>query len=609
METFYPALGRRAKRNGILFAVCVGSGNGSCYELFAMKTISQDQFVEFMSGALPELISSITRGDSDSVASGRVSLPQFWALHYINQSEKLTVNELATALHHGKSSTSALLNRLEDAGLIRRERGSADRRIVHVSLTAKGKELIRQVEENRKSGIRKTYGCLTDTERASHKKMLEKILAQSRKLAVVALLGAALSSFAQEPVKSYTLEESVHIGLKRSLAVANAARRRGIADAKKKRAFSEALPNLTGLADYSLYDADNLTDSGSTRLGAEASWQIFSGGRTASAIRASKTYQQLTADQERRVQATQVRDIALAYHEVQLAQAQVEVREQSVRQLKDFESNARKKYDAGTATEFAWLSAKVALSNEEPKLIAARNQLSLSKAAFRNLTFIDDADFTLSDPLEFVPVKVDLDRALALGLQKRPELLEKAASVSLRKEDISQQKSGYYPRIDLVAAYNMYDPDPYGFIPGSGSDGWTPHWNAGIRASWKLFDGGLRRANVSESKLNMAIEQDEYTDLRRSVELEIRTQWLRGRDSAEVIKSTTESVGLAERALEIARARFDAGVGTNLEVTQANLELSDARLSRFVALYEYMNAVAGMKYAVGILLEEYYGNK
>lgn len=562
-----------------------------------------------MSAALPELISAITRGDRDSVAMGKVSLPQFWALHHINQSGKLTVNELAMALHHGKSSTSTLLNRLSDAGLVQRERGKTDRRIVYVSLTDQGKELIRKVEENRKIGIRKTYGILTETERASHKKMLEKVLKQSRKLAGIALVGLALSSFGEEPVKSYTLKESIRIGLKRSLTVANAARQREIAKAKKKQAISEAMPNLTGLADYSLYDAENLTESGSTRIGAEASWLIFSGGRIASAIRASKTYQQLTADQEQRIQATQVRDITFAYHEVLLAQAQVDVRKLSVQQLKDFESNAREKYEAGTATEFDWLSAKVALSNEEPKLIAAQNQLSLSKVAFRNLTFIDDADFTLSDPLEFVPVKVDLDRALALGLQKRPELLEKAGSISLRKEDINQQKSGYYPRIDLVAGYNLYDPDPYGFIPGSSTDGWQDHWNAGIRASWKLFDGGLRRANVSESRLNMAIEQDEYTDLQRSVELEIRTQWLRGRDSAEVIKSTTKNVTLAERALEIARARFDAGVGTNLEVTQANLELSDARLARFVALYKYMNAVTGMKYAVGILLEEYYENK
>jgi len=572
-----------------------------------MKTISKDQFTDFMSEALPELISSIMREDTSAVASGKISVPQFWALHYINAAGKLTVNELASALHRGKSTTSALLGRLADSGLVRRKHSTADRRIVHISLTPKGVELVELLVENRKDGIRKTYGSLSGTERALHQQMLEKILKHSQKITMVvfALIAATLSAAAQKEVKSYSLDESVRIGLKRSLVVANAAREREIAQATKKRALSGAYPKLTGLADYSLYDAEDLTDSGSSRVGAEASWLVFSGGRTISAIRASRAFQQLTADQERRIQATHVRDIAFSYHEVQLANAQVEVLEQSVRQLKDFEANTRKKYDAGTAAEFDWLSARVALSNEGPRLIAARNQLSLAKIAFRNLTFIDDTVFELSDPLEYTAVEVDLDEALALGMQKRPELLEKASAITLRKEDISQQKSDYYPRVDLFAAYNYYNPDPYGFIPGSDSDGWNDHWSAGVRASWSLFDGGARRANVSESKLNMAIEEDEYIDLRRTVELEIRTHWLRGRDSAEVFNATTESIGLAERALKIARTRFDAGLSTNLEVTQANLELSDAQLARFVALYEYMNSVAGMKYAVGILLEEY----
>ncbi len=572
-----------------------------------MKTIPKDQFVEFMSEALPELISSIMREDDSAVSKGHISVPQFWALHHINEAAQLTVNELAKALNRGKSSTSALLNRLFRSGLIRRVPCTTDRRIVHVSLTPKGAKLINQLIENRKTGIRDTYGSLTGAERAMHKAMVEKILEHSRKLTAIALVlaGTALSAPAQEPVKSYTLDESVRIGLKRSLVVANAARKRAIAKATQKRALSDALPKLTGVADYSLYDPENLTDSGSSAVGVEASWKIFSGGRTVSAIRASKAYQQLTADQERRIQASQVRDIAFGYHEVQLAHAQVEVLEQSVRQLKDFEAVTRQKHEAGTASEFTWMSAKVSLSNEEPRLIAARNRLSLAKIAFCNLTFIDDDEFELSDPLHYAPVAVDLDAALALGLQKRPELLEKASAITLRKEDITQQKSDYYPRVDLVAGYNYYNPDPYSFIPGSTADGWQEHWNAGVRASWNLFDGGFRRANVSESKLNMAIEEDEYIDLRRTVELEIRTHWLRGRDSAEVIHATTESIGLAKRALAIARTRFDAGLSTNLEVTQANLELSDAQLARFIALYEYMNAVTGMKYAIGTLLEEY----
>ncbi|MBT8045912.1 MAG: TolC family protein, partial [Pontiella sp.] len=502
---------------------------------------------------------------------------------------------------------SGLVRRLERSGLLKRTRCRKDQRVVHITLTVKGARLIEEAIVNRRQGIQNTFAPLTGAERGQYKSIMEKILQHGIRLTVLVLTCASTTLFAaeQQPVKRYSLDESVRIGLKRSLTVANAAREREIAAATRQRALSDAFPKLTGIADYSLYDADNLTDSGSRTVGAEASWQVFTGGRTISAIRAAAAFKQLTAYQERRVRETQVRDIALAYYLVQLAKAQVDVRVQSVKQLAEFETEAKKKYDAGTVSEFDWLSAKVAWANEKPRLITTENDLSLAMERFRNLTYIDDAVFELSDPLAFIPMELELNEAIASGLRKRPDLLEKVSAVELRKEDINQQVSDYYPRVNLFANYNYYKPDPFSFLPGSSTDGWQDHWSAGVRASWSLFDGGSRKADLSESKLNMAIEEDEYRDMRRAASLDIRTQWLRARDAKEVIDAAGETVALAERALAIARTRFDAGLSTNLEVTQANLELNDARLSRSQALYEYIVAVTGIKYAAGMLLEEY----
>jgi len=556
------------------------------------------------------LISSIMREDTSAVAEGKISVPQFWALHYISQQDGLTVNELSTALNRSKSSTSGLLQRLEKSDLVKREHSETDRRVVHITLTPKGQDLIEQLVANRKQGIRNTYSALTAPERAQHMQMLEKILKNSAKALSIVLLATALPLSARAQTNNtYTLDESVRIGLKRSLTVANAARLREIAAARRKGALSEALPQLSGIASYTrnfpeeIGGIENFSGREAQALGAEATWQIFAGGRTISAIRAAKAYKQLTAYQERRIKETQALNIALGYYQVQLAKAQVDVLTQSVRQLADFEAETLKKYEAGTVSEFDWLSAKVSLANERPHLIAAENEQRLAMEQFRNLTYIDDETLELSDPLKFIPIKVNLDNAIALGLSKRPDLHEKASAVTLRKEDISQQRSDYYPKVGLFAGYRYENPSAFQFI--TGQEGWQDSWNAGARATWSLFDGGMRRANVAESKLNMAIEEDELHDMERAVSLEIRTQWLRGRDAAEVIEATTETVDLATRALDIARTRFDAGLSTNLEVTQANLERSDASLARSRALYEYMVAVTSMKHAIGILLEEY----
>lgn len=570
-----------------------------------MKTISENQFVDFMSEALPELIASVMRGDNTILSKGQISVPQFWALHYIAREKDLTVNGLAERLHRSKSSTSALLQRLENSELIKRSRSRTDQRVVLITLTAKGKRLTEKLEKSRKQGISQTYSSLTATERTQHQKMVKKVLNSARNTALLAILFTSLlPSASRAQTNTYTLSESIQIGLKRSINVANAARDREIAREKQRAALSGALPHLGAIADYSLYDADNFTDSGTTTAGLEASWEIFSGGRTISAIRAARAYKQLTFYQERRIRETQARDIALSYYRVQLAKAQVDALSRSVKQLADFEDDTRKKYEAGTVSEFDWLSSRVSLANEHPRLISAENELSLSKEAFRNFTYIDDELFELTDPLEFIPVSVDLDSAISTGLRKRPELLEKNSALDLRKEDVKQQKSNYLPSASLFANYNYSDPDPFGGFTGTPGESAT-HWSTGIRATWNLFDGFLREANVGETKLNLAIEQDEYRDLLRYVSLDVRTAWLRGRDAAEVIAATAETVSLAERALTIARSRFDAGLSTNLEVTQANTELSDARLARAVALHEYMRAVTGIKYAMGILLEEY----
>ncbi|WP_372846922.1 MarR family transcriptional regulator, partial [Pontiella sp.] len=259
-----------------------------------MKTISQEQFIEFMSEALPELVSSVMCEDTGAVAKGDISMPQFWALHYIDQLGELTVNQLASELNRSKSSTSALLQRLEKSGMIKRERGTQDQRVVHISLTAKGKKLVDRLVANRKQGIRKTYSTLTPTERTQHMQMIQKIMKHARNAALVAALLLPTLSMAQT-TNTYSLDESIRIGLKRSISVANAAREREIAGAVRKRAISQAMPKLTGTANYTSFDSDNISGSESKGVGAAASWEIFSGGRTLSAIRASKSYRELTA--------------------------------------------------------------------------------------------------------------------------------------------------------------------------------------------------------------------------------------------------------------------------------------------------------------------------
>lgn len=565
--------------------------------------MSQDEFVDFMADALPRLMGALLREDGGAVAKGQLSVPQFWAMQQLHEHDMLTLNQLAEQLNRSKSTASGLIDRLEKRGMVKRSRCTHDRRIVHLSLTKKGTLMMKKANDFRKNGIRKTYGALAREERAQYSALVSKIL---KTLSVFLLAPSLLLSSAHaEERPSYTLQQAIEMGLERSVSVMNADRTRQIADEQKRRALAGALPNISVGANHTLANKENLLNQdGTTSISAEAAWQIYSGGRVLSAIRAARAYDKLTMEQERRIRALHANAISLAYYGVKLAEAQVKVRALSVEQLTLLEKETKEKYEAGTIAEFDWLRARVDLANEKPQLIAAQNKLSLAREEFRNLTYLDVDDFTLSDPLEYKPLELPLDLALSVGLQKRPELFEQESTIELRYQDIKQKKSEYLPKIDLFASVNASDPDPYRGFGGAQRDPWGEYWTAGIRARWTLFDGGLRKADLAEAKLNRLIEQDNFTDLKRSVKQDIRSQWLRCRDSAEAIAATEESIALAERSLEIAKSRYDSGLGTYLEFTQANLDLSDARLVRLSALSEYMKATTGLKYATGTLLKE-----
>lgn len=416
------------------------------------------------------------------------------------------------------------------------------------------------------------------------------------------LLPAALGAQAEPP--AYTLEECIRIGLERAVSVQNAARDREIAEASMKQARSQALPQIDLAARYTRTDGetapfvsgdvkqDNL--SGSVTL----SQTLYEGGKVRAAIRAAGAYRGYTAELKTQKEAALVRDIHRAFNGILLAQANVAVREESLAQLEAFADQSRQKYEAGTASEFDRLTAQVRLANERPLLIEARNALAVAKESFRNLIVLDDADYTLNGTLDYVPFDADLSGLLKQAAAARPELRAQDRLIDLRREDLTVARGGYKPVVSAEAVYSQENPDRY----DSTRDEWEDYWQAGVSAKWALFDGGRRRGDVMEKALELAKTEALRDDLRRGVALEVTAARLEMLAAREVIAGAEENVRLAEKALEIARTRYDAGLGTWLEFNDSNLALNTARLNYFQALEKHLRAVTDLNYAAGTLL-------
>ena len=405
-------------------------------------------------------------------------------------------------------------------------------------------------------------------------------------------------------VPVYTLEECVEMGLREAAAARNAERDARIAVTRIGQVRAQLLPDLKAKGGYTRldevpeYESDGEMEptgrEDNYAAGVEVSQLMYSGGSVGAALKAAKLYREIAQTRIRQTENELVRDIQVGFNDILLADEQVKVQEASLAQLEDLLKQAEARRRQETASEFDVLTARVKVANERPVLILARKRAELARAAFRSLVHLEPEEFALAGELALEASERTLAEWQELGLEQRPELLELRHFLGMRQADIRAEQGGYLPQIRAFANYEGTNPES-----GSARDEWEWGWTAGVTAEWDLFDGALRRNRIAEKRLELEKEQETLADTERQVLLEIQTHYLDLKQAEETVAASAETVALAEKSLEIARTRYENGLATYLDYTDANLALNVARVTRLLALHEHMNALARLRQASG----------
>ncbi len=408
----------------------------------------------------------------------------------------------------------------------------------------------------------------------------------------------------QEPV-ALTLEACVRYGLAHSTATRLARLDEDIARTQVGQAGSLALPQVKLDAMYRRLDEVqeiNLGD-GAVPLGnldnyevtAGVSQLLYGGGQVGAALRAARLAREHADAARRTTEAGLVRDITVQFYGLLLADERVAVQAASVEQLRAYARQTEDRQRHGAVSEFDLLTAQVRLANEQPKLIEARNQRELARAAFATL-LNHPGPVAVTGQLEQATQDLALDDMAQLALEQRQELRGSSIRVGLGREDITSARSEGLP--SLRAFFNYHGANAYQFV--SFEDDWEWHWNAGLTLSWNIWDGNLTRQAVRQKRFAFEQREAEYEAARQAVLLEVRQAYLALVHARELLAASGDSVALAERALEIARTRYETGLSTYIEFTDANLALSTARLARAQALHDHAVALAQVAFACGM---------
>ena len=128
-------------------------------------------------------------------------------------------------------------------------------------------------------------------------------------------------------------------------------------------------------------------------------------------------------------------------------------------------------------------------------------------------------------------------------------------------------------------------------------------WYMGLGMSWNIFDNNVTQAKVKQSEAATLKAEENAQSLRENSDLEVRTAYLNLNAAAQSIDTAKVAVEKAKEDYKSAQVRYTAGVGTNLDVMDAESKLTTAQSNYYNALYQYNSSKADLDRAMGIMVD------
>ena len=321
---------------------------------------------------------------------------------------------------------------------------------------------------------------------------------------------------------------------------------------------------------------------------------IYDFGKTPTQVKIQKYNFDSSRSDLENVSEQIVFNVRQAYYGVLQAKRNREVSAESVKQFEQHLEQAKGFFEVGTKPKFDVTKAEVDLGNAKLNLILAENALRLAIVNLNNSFGVPDApEYTLDDNLSFQKYNITLEGALSKAFQERPDLKSVVAKRQASESSIDLAKTGYYPVLTGNAAYSW-----------SGERFPLEHgWDVGAALSFPIFSGYLTKYQVQEAKATLNVLKANEESVKQTVISDVQQAFLNLTAAEERIPTAKLNVEQAQENLDIANGRYSAGVGSPIEVTDAEVSLITAKTSYIQALYDYRVAQASLEKAMGIAVQ------
>lgn len=417
-----------------------------------------------------------------------------------------------------------------------------------------------------------------------------------------------------------TLEQALTLALEKNRDLRTARLEVERADARVREAWGYALPSIdlsgryTRALERPVFFLPDFANPGSNRTVAVEIGTAHAFDMTLSArqtlfnstvivgVGAANVYSDAARELARGKEVETVANVRKAFYGALLAGEVRSLMRANLANAEENLANVRTMAGQGLVSEYDELRAVVGVDNLRPEVIRAENNYALALDNLRSMIGIEITDsIDIAGSLELIPFPEDVatgavDRVKELN----PSLQAMRLQVLVNEAFVSAEKSNYLPtlsafgNVQYQAAKNSFAISTADFFRSA---------QVGLTLSFSIFQGLQTNARTDQASVEVRKSEEQLARMETTLRTAAHSAVLQLRQARQRVDAQARTVEQAERGYRIATTRFVNGSGTQLEVNDAQLALTQARVNRIQAVFDYLIASADLDYLLGRMPE------
>lgn len=452
-----------------------------------------------------------------------------------------------------------------------------------------------------------------------------------------------------EAPKSFMLEQCIQYALENSINVQNAIVDQQIAQAKVRDIRGQGLPQISGSASivdnpklprfFTTYTgpqgivdlskvpgiqvgdvvaATNFFQLKSSGTASVTANQILFNGSYILGLQAATVYKSLSEKSTNQTREQLIQQVIKAYYNVLINRERLDLFTNNIARVDSLLRNTEALNKNGFAENIDVDRIKVTYNNliAERDNFANQNDLGLALLKFQ-MNYPMDKPITVEGNIQDMDIKASLDEYTQdWDYKVRPDYQVLEVNRRLQELNVKNQYAAGLPSLNAFATYgySTQSPNISGLFStnsnikdqgGVGPDKWYDFSQIGVSLSVPLFSGLQRHYKVQEEKLSLLKIQNNFRNLRNSIDLEVATASTNFKNAMKSLEAQKANMELASKVGKVTKIKYEQGVGSNLEVVDAENSLRQAQTNYYNALYNVMVAKVDLDKAYGKILPQY----